>query len=145
MLSLVETGRNPCFVWFNTKESKPPTLCPTPHSCTDVFAVLDYYFEHYNNGKPFILAGNSQGARMVSIILEEYMAVHLEFYSRIIAAYRVEDGLTREYLEDNPHVKAVQCADDLGVWISWNTEGPENKDHYGLVAKPNFVCINPLN
>lgn len=28
---------------------------------TDVYASLDYYFEHYNNGRPYILAGHSQG------------------------------------------------------------------------------------
>lgn len=36
---------------------------------TDVYAMLDYYFEHYNNGKPYFLAGHSQGARMISTSL----------------------------------------------------------------------------
>ena len=28
----------------------------------DINAALDYYFEHYNQGRPFILAGHFQGA-----------------------------------------------------------------------------------
>jgi len=112
---------------------------------TDVFAALDYYFEHYNNGKPFIIAGHSQGARMVSLILEDYMLVHPDRYKRMIAAYQIGDGLTEKYLNENPHVKAAQGADDIGVCISWNTEGPANENHYGLIVKPGCVCINPLN
>ena len=30
----------------------------------DPTAALDYYFKHYNNGKPFILAGHSQGHKL---------------------------------------------------------------------------------
>ena len=29
----------------------------------DVFAAFDYYIKHYNNGRPFILAGHSQGSQ----------------------------------------------------------------------------------
>jgi hypothetical protein len=112
---------------------------------TDVYAIMDYYFENYNNGKPFFLVGHSQGARMISIILEDYMVEHPECYEKMIAAYRVGDGLTRDYLKANPHVKPAQCADDLNVCISWCTEGKGNESFYGLIAKPDCVCINPLN
>lgn len=112
---------------------------------TDVYAIMDYYFEHYNNGKPYILVGHSQGARMISIILEDYMLFHPDRYKKMVAAYRIGDGLTKTYLEENPHVKAAQCADDTGVCISWNTEGPANASHYGLVIKKDCVCINPIN
>lgn len=30
----------------------------------DITAALDYYFEHCNGGRPFILAGHSQGSAM---------------------------------------------------------------------------------
>ncbi len=36
---------------------------------SDTFAALDYYFTHYNNGRPFILASHSQGSSMLRIIL----------------------------------------------------------------------------
>lgn len=112
---------------------------------TDVYAILDYYFEHYNNGKPYFLVGHSQGARMISIVLEDYMLEHPDRYEKMIAAYRIGDGMTREYLAKNSHVKAAKGEDDVNVCISWCTEGLENKDFYGLIAKPDCVCINPLN
>jgi hypothetical protein len=63
----------------------------------------------------------------------------------MIAAYCIGDSLTQQYLEDNPHVKAAQAADDLGVVVSWNTEGPANKGKPSLVVAPGAICINPLN
>ncbi len=32
----------------------------TQEQRTDVYAALDYYFEHYNEGRPFIIAGHSK-------------------------------------------------------------------------------------
>ena len=37
-------------------------------SYTDMKAALDYYFENCNNGRPFIIAGHSQGSAMVKYI-----------------------------------------------------------------------------
>ncbi len=112
---------------------------------TDVYAALDYYFEHLNDGRPWMIAGCSQGSRMLGIALGEYMREHPAYYARMIAAYRIGDGLTRSYLAKYPHVKPAQSADDLGVCISYNTEGPANAGHSSLVVPPECVAINPLN
>ena len=63
----------------------------------------------------------------------------------MIAAYCLGDSLTKQYLEENPHVKAAQSEDDLGVVVSWNAEGPGNKGKASLVVAPGAVAINPLN
>ena len=112
---------------------------------TDVFAAMDYYFENLNGGRPWIIAGHSQGSRMLGMVLGEYMSEHPDYYARMIAAYRVGDGMTRPYLAKYPHVKPAQSADDLGVCISYNTEGPQNIGHASLVVPPDCVAINPLN
>ena len=112
---------------------------------TDIYAAMDYYFEHLNGGRPWIVAGHSQGSRMLGIMLGEYMREHPAYYERMIAAYRIGDGLTRRYLAEYPHMKPAQCADDLGVCASWNTEGPANIGRHSLVVPPECVAINPLN
>ena len=112
---------------------------------TDVYAALDYYFENLNQGRPYFLAGHSQGSRLSYIVLADYMKEHPDYYAKMIAAYCIGDSLTQQYLEDNPHVKAAQAADDLGVVVSWNTEGPANKGKPSLVVAPGAICINPLN
>ena len=112
---------------------------------TDVYAALDHYFKNLNQGRPYILAGHSQGSRLCYMVLSEYMQEHPDYYKNMIAAYCLGDSLTKGYLEKNPHVRAAQAADDVGVVVSWNTEGPENKGKPSLVVSPGAVAINPLN
>lgn len=112
---------------------------------TDVYAALDYYFENYNEGRPFILAGHSQGSIMTKIVLEEYMQAHPEYYERMVAAYPIGYSITRDWLEDHPYLKFAEGADDTGVIVSWNTEGKGNKGQHNLVVEPNAISINPIN
>ena len=112
---------------------------------TDVFAALDHYFEHWNDGRPFIVAGHSQGAMMTMIALQEYMAAHPDRYSRMVAAYMLGNAPTADWLAQNPHVKLATGAGDTGIVVSWNTEGPGNVGNYNMVVPAGAKCINPLN
>ncbi len=112
---------------------------------TDVYAALDYYFENYNQGRPFIIAGHSQGSIMTKIVLGEYMRAHPEYYERMVAAYPIGFSITQDWLEDHPYLKFAQGADDTGVIVSWNTEGKGNKGQENLVVEPGAISINPIN
>lgn len=111
----------------------------------DIYRMLDYYFENLNEGRPFILAGHSQGSVWLSVILEDYMKEHPEYLENMVAAYAIGYSITEEYLERNPHLKFAQGAEDTGVIISYNTEGPGNKDEYNCVVKEGAISINPIN
>ncbi|MBQ6442799.1 MAG: DUF3089 domain-containing protein [Lachnospiraceae bacterium] len=111
---------------------------------TDIYAALDYYFEHYNEGRPFILAGHSQGSILLKIALEEYFRLHPEYYERMIAAYLVGFSVTKDDLKNYPHLRFAQGASDTGVIVSWNTEGPGNKDADNIVLEPDAISINPI-
>ena len=113
----------------------------------DITAALDYYFEHYNNGRPFIIAGHSQGSGITSLVLMNYFKEHPEYYERMVAAYVIGFSITTDYLEANPHLKFATGESDTGVIISWNTEGPQNVEGNAsnVVVLPNAISINPLN
>ena len=53
--------------------------------------------------------------------------------------------IKEEYLERNPHLKFAEGADDIGVVISYNTEGPGNNGKHNAVVTEGAVSINPLN
>ena len=112
---------------------------------TDIYAALDYFFEHYNNGRPFILAGHSQGSLMLKIALCDYFREHSEYLERMVAAYAVGFSVTTDDLKTNPALKFAEACDDTGVIVSWNTEGPENKNEKNTVVLENAISINPLN
>ncbi len=112
---------------------------------TDVYAALDYFFEHYNDGRPFIIAGHSQGSIMTRIVLGEYMKAHPEYYERMAAAYVIGYSITSDWLKEHPYLKFAEGADDTGVIVSWNTEGPGNKGQKNLVVEDGAISINPIN
>lgn len=126
---------------------KPEELFPFQYheQRTDVYAALDYFFEHFNQGRPFILAGHSQGSLMLKIALRDYFQEHTDYLERMVAAYVLGYSFTAEDLVANPALKFAEGADDVGVIVSWNTEGPGNKYEYNSVVKPNAFSINPLN
>jgi hypothetical protein len=111
---------------------------------TDVKAAFEYYLEHYNNGRPFILAGHSQGSSMIRELLISWIKDHPDVYQRMVAAYVIGYSMTREDLEQNPHLKFAEGAGDTGVIISYNTEAPEIGG-VSLTALPGSVAINPIS
>ena len=84
----------------------------------DITAALDYYFENCNGGRPFIIAGHSQGSAMVLLLLRTYFKDHPEYYARMVAAYAIGYSVTDEYLEANPHLKFATGETDTGVIIA---------------------------
>ena len=90
----------------------------------DGVAAFDYYIKHYNKGRPFVLAGHSQGANVLSNLLAGYMKQHPDVYKNMVAAYVIGYSVTAAYLHANPHLAFAQNADDTGVIISYNTEAP---------------------
>lgn len=111
----------------------------------DIYNMLDYYFENLNEGKPFILAGHSQGSVWLTVVLEDYMKEHPEYLKNMVAAYIIGYSITEDYLVRNPHLKFAEGKDDTGVIVSYNTEGSGNKDQYNCVVREGAVAINPIN
>lgn len=120
-------------------------LSGTPYD--DITAALDYYFKNCNQGRPFIIAGHSQGASMVKYILKNYFKKHPDYYKRMVAAYVIGFSVTKDDLKEYPHLKFATGESDTGVIISWNTEGPRNvkENAKNAVVLPNAISINPLN
>lgn len=110
--------------------------------CSDVERAFDYYLEHFNAGRPFILAGHSQGA-MVVIELMRRKFGDSELQRRLIAAYAVGYSVTKSDLQQYPQLRLAQGETDTGVIITYNTQGA------GAAGSPvlldGAVAVNPLN
>jgi len=111
---------------------------------SQTFAAFDYYIKNHNNGRPFILAGHSQGSNLLVYLLSEYMKENPKVYERMIAAYVIGYSVTADYLAKNPHLKFAQGADDTGVIISYNTEAPTVEGNNPVVL-PGAIAINPIS
>jgi len=110
---------------------------------SDGVGAFDYYIEHYNNGRPFILAGHSLGSNVLANLLSEYMEENPKVYERMVAAYVIGYSISPDYLAQNPHLKFAEGPDDTGVIVSYNTEAP-TVEGTNPVILPNGIAINPI-
>ncbi len=111
----------------------------------DAMAAFEHYLTHYNNGKPFILAGHSQGSSTLKELLFDYFVQHPELSEQMIAAYVIGYSVTTEDLERNPAIEFAEGADDTGVIISWNTVAPDADTENLQTLLPNSLAINPIS
>lgn len=110
----------------------------------DVRAAFVYYMQHENNGRPFVLAGFSQGAEMCLRLLKEFG--NTDFVkNNMVACYAIGWRFTPQEAKQYPYIRPAQSADDLGTVIMFNSEAPEVTSSLMVPHGEKSFCINPLN
>jgi hypothetical protein len=109
----------------------------------DGIAAFDYYLKHYNHGRPFILAGHSQGSLVLANVLADYIAKRPAVQARMVAAYLIGASITQDYIDRNPTLQFATGADDTGVIVSWNTEASSIAGT-SPITSPGSLAINPI-
>ena len=116
-------------------------LSRIPLAMKDCVDSWDYYIKHYNHGRPFILAGFSQGAYAINEIMKRMPDSIAE---RMVAAYFIGYKVTCHDTAACRHLRPARCADDLHVSICFNSvKTPECE--IPIVSGGNVFCINPIN
>ncbi len=110
-----------------------------PKAFKEVKEAFDYYMEHWNDGRKFVLAGFSQGAKGVKELIK---SMPQEQYDRMIAAYVIGFTILEEDVATGRFIPA-QGSTDRGVIISYNTA--DNEDGIGTFFKKSKMIINPVN
>ena len=100
-----------------------------------------YYMEHDNQGKPFILAGHSQGAKAVIELLKREMTPDIS--RKLIATYAIGYTVTPKELANYPTLRPAQDSIDTGVLIGFNSV--TRPEAVSPLFRDNVVCINPVN
>ena len=108
-----------------------------PLAYGDVRKAFAYYLEHYNQGRPFILAGFSQGGMAVVDLLK---AMDDSTYSRLAVAYVIGYKVT----DTNAHIRPAQDSADLGVTVCYNSVR-DNSCAIPFLSDGNLMAINPVN
>ena len=105
----------------------------------DILSAFRYYMAHYNNGRPFMIASHSQGARHAIQLIKdeiEQTPVMNQLVVAYIAGWPVEVGRFKQ-------IKPCERADQTGCYCSWRTF----ERNFGLKnANADSVLVtNPLN
>jgi len=106
----------------------------------DIRASFKFYLEHYNQGRPFILAGHSQGCTQLTLLIKEFID-DKPLANQMIVAYLPGIGLDTNEFSSIPFMTR---ANQTGGFVSWNTMNnqPDNES-YPLWYKGK-ACINPI-
>lgn len=107
----------------------------------DIRNAFDRYIQEYSEGRPFILAGFSQGGKSV-VELTKILAP--EIRKNMVAAYVMGYKVTPDDIASHPYIKAASGSLDTGVVICYNSVS-DVKYTKPIVAAPNAMCINPVN
>ncbi len=108
----------------------------------DIEQAFDYYITNLNKGRPFILAGHSQGSEVL-IHLMKHKFENSELMKKLVAAYIIGYSVTDNDLVQCEWLKIAESADDIGVIITYNTQSEFATG--SPVLLPNANCVNPLN
>ena len=123
----------------------------------DIEAAFDYYIAHENKGRPFILAGHSQGGFLVAELLQKRIT-GTPLRDRMVAAYTIGVGVAgSEIAARFPDVKPCRMPTETGCLLQWNAMLSDADlataskryakyytDRFGPAADPAPICINPL-
>lgn len=124
-------------IWQLDKVRFDSVYCNVAREACDAF---DFYMAHKNNGRPFVLAGFSQGAMLTLEVLKHMTDSQ---FSQMIACYTIGYRLTAKDLE-HPHIKAATGETDRGVVISFNST-QTREAIWPFVSEGAATCINPVN
>jgi hypothetical protein len=109
---------------------------------SDVKAAFEYYLKNYNEGRPFIIAGHSQGSMAALEMIKEEYGNDSIFHQQLVAAYIIGwSVLDSDLLKTN--LKIAQEEDDIHCIVTFNTV--ERDSVGGPMLLKGAHCINPLN
>lgn len=111
-------------------------------SLADAVLAFEYYLKHYNNGRPFVLAGHSQGSRLLRELIKLKFN-NSALQKQLIAAYLLGAEVTLSDARDFPWLKLAQGETDTGVVITYNTQA-EGVQNSPIFERGGAVGINPL-
>ena len=111
-----------------------------PLAMGDVRRAFAYYLSHENHGRPFVLAGFSQGAMIALQLLKE---MDDATYHRMVAAYIIGWSIPQEVVDADggKRIRPARRADDTGVTICYNSVRSPSCSLFPRSA----AAINPVN
>jgi Protein of unknown function (DUF3089) len=122
---------------------------------SDVLRAFDYYLEHENHGRPFIIASHSQGSLHALRLVQERLAGK-PLQRQLVAAYII--GYAMPLAIEQSGLPICRSASQTGCLIDWNTVKEDTtagareqarlvwlEERYQRVGERPLVCVNPLD
>ncbi len=106
----------------------------------DIKLAFEYYLQHYNNGRPVIIAAHSQGTVHAARLLKEFFE-NKPLYNRLICAYLIGMPVPVNYFET---LRPCNNENATGCFISWRTYKKGYVPSHVKAEKDTMLVVNPL-
>ncbi len=107
---------------------------------SDVKRSFQYYLDHWNNGRPLIIAAHSQGTTHAIRLLQEFFDGK-PMTDQLVAAYLIGIPV---YDTLFTHLKICNDSTDIGCFVTWRTFAQNYFPPGYVIPKHDAVCTNPL-
>jgi len=106
----------------------------------DIKTAFQYYLDHYNQGRPIIIASHSQGSTHAKRLLKEFFQ-DKPLAKKLVAAYIIGMAIPKNYFST-----LKPCADSTqtGCFISWRTYKKGFEPGYIKEENGSAFVTNPL-
>lgn len=106
----------------------------------DLKNAFEYYLQHWNNGRPIIIASHSQGSLLGEQLLKDYFE-DKALQNKLVVAYILGWSVPKDYFSS-----LKMCTDSLqtGCICSWRTLRKNYVPRYLKDEKGNSYATNPL-
>lgn len=108
---------------------------------SDVKAAFLYYLNHYNKGRPIVIASHSQGTDYAILLLKEFFDSDSPLNKQLVEAYVVGRPI---YDTTFKYLKLSSYAAHTGGFVTWNTVSYNTNTFYGNPVG-NILGVNPLS
>ena len=125
---------------FYTDDRKKDAAAALKLAYSDVARAFQYYLDHYNEGRPIIIASHSQGAWHGAQLLKQFFdGKSLE--DKLIVAYLVGMATDPEQFE---RIEPCETPEQTGCICSWRTVKDGHYPKRWYVPNSGIIVTNPL-
>lgn len=107
----------------------------------DVRAAFAYYLKNYNQGRPIVIAGHSQGTIHAQRLLREFFE-NQPLQKQLVCAYLIGMPVPTDSL---PTLSPCADSASTGCYISWRTFERGHNTSWQAGDPARLVCHNPLS
>lgn len=107
----------------------------------DIKNAFQYYLDHYNNGRPIIIASHSQGTLHAARLLKEFFEGRT-LQNRLVCAYLIGMPVPENYFTE---ISPCKDSSATSCFVTWRTFKSGYEPLFVHKEQFNSIVTNPLN
>jgi hypothetical protein len=126
------------FAYYSTDTINAKKAFDTAYA--DIKNAFQYYLDHYNHGRPIIIASHSQGTTHAERLLKDFFDGK-PLHKKLVAAYIIGMAIPKNYYSN---LKPCTDSAQTGCVIGWRTYKKDYEPAFVKKENGNSLVVNPL-